>query len=63
MKAESMQLSMILITQNYQGVPFAPNRGDSSYISVFNFYSRLFDRRGVWTAIPTLKGIVLVLDS
>ena len=32
MKAESMQLFMIPITQNYQGVTFAPNRGDASQI-------------------------------
>ena len=30
MKAESMQLFTIPITQNYQGVPFAPNHGDAS---------------------------------
>ena len=30
MKAESMQLLMMLITQHYEGVLFAPNPGDAS---------------------------------
>ena len=32
MKAESMQLFVIPITQNYQGVSFAPNPGDASHV-------------------------------
>ena len=35
MKAESMQLFTIPITQNYQGVPFAPNHGDASYLPTY----------------------------
>ena len=37
MKAESMQLFVIPITQNYQGVPVAPNHGDASHITSCNF--------------------------
>ena len=44
MKAESVQLFMILITQNYQGIPFAPKRGDASqmFLSCFRQVNHAF---------------------
>ena len=42
MKAESMQLLMIPITQNNQGVSFAPNHGDALDIKYFLFSHKYF---------------------
>ena len=52
MKAESMQLFTIPITQNYQGVPFGPNGGDASHMCVLicrldwtESHKKIIDRR------------------
>ena len=34
MKAESIQLFLIPITQNHQGVTFAPHRDDASHLDL-----------------------------
>ena len=38
MKAGTMQLFMIPITQNYQGAPFAPNHGDANHGDASEFF-------------------------